>query len=238
MTDLSVICWKWKPEGATYRSEFTGDHVNTLKRMVERNLSVPHRFICFTDDPEGIDEDIEIVKLWENPVECFGSHKKPNCFYRIKAFSKDFKDLVGDRFLSLDLDTVITGNIDHLVNHGEDFKIWGDTAVGTPYNGSCIYLKTGARSAVHDLFDPEISPGAGRLKNYIGSDQAWIAIALGENEKKFNDEHDGVYSFRNQIRGRCVSLPDNCCIVFFHGAYDPWHDNIQFLYKWVKEHYR
>ena len=44
---LNVICMKW---GTKYSSEY----VNKLYSMVARNLSVPFRFVCFTDDADGI----------------------------------------------------------------------------------------------------------------------------------------------------------------------------------------
>ena len=48
MTDLlekskrNVICIKWG-------DKFGANYVNSLYNMVERNLTLPHRFICFTD---------------------------------------------------------------------------------------------------------------------------------------------------------------------------------------------
>ena len=31
--------------------------------MVERNLTVPHEFVCYTEDPTGIDPGITVKKL-------------------------------------------------------------------------------------------------------------------------------------------------------------------------------
>jgi hypothetical protein len=59
---LSVVCVKWghwcSPHGARY--------VNNLYRGVTRNLTLPHRFICFTDDPSGLDPEIEVRSLPTN----------------------------------------------------------------------------------------------------------------------------------------------------------------------------
>ena len=44
--DKNVICIKWG-------TKFGADYVNRLYRMVEKNLSIPHRFVCFTDNSEG-----------------------------------------------------------------------------------------------------------------------------------------------------------------------------------------
>jgi hypothetical protein len=62
---LTVCCWKWKGP-ANYRSQFAAEHVNVLARMVARHYAKPHRFVCITDDAEGIDPEIGIVPLWDD----------------------------------------------------------------------------------------------------------------------------------------------------------------------------
>ena len=56
---LNVVCVKWgdwcAPHGARY--------VNNLYWGVRRNLTLEHRFMCFTDDPTGLDRGIEVRPL-------------------------------------------------------------------------------------------------------------------------------------------------------------------------------
>ena len=52
----NVICIKWG-------DKFGAEYVNRLYKMVEKNLTLPHRFVCFTDKPEGILEGVEIRPL-------------------------------------------------------------------------------------------------------------------------------------------------------------------------------
>ena len=42
----NVICMKWG-------DKFGPEYVNRLHRMVEKNLTIPHRFVCFTDNGDG-----------------------------------------------------------------------------------------------------------------------------------------------------------------------------------------
>lgn len=235
---LDVVCWKWTAPG--YRSAFSADHVNTLAGMVRRNYPSPHRFSCITDDPRGLDPAIRHIPLWPdlahlpNP----GNKAGPSCYRRLRAFARDAADLIGPRFVSLDLDCVIVGDLRPLWDRPEDFVIWGDTARGTPYNGSMWLLRAGARPQAWEQFHPIRSPQEGKRRGYIGSDQAWLGVVLGPNEARWRAE-DGVYSYRNQVqappnRGR---LPDNARVVFFHGKEDPWHTEPQKL-TWVREHYR
>ena len=51
--EKNVICIKWG-------TKFGADYVNRLYKMVEKNLSIPHRFVCFTDNAEGLIEGIEV----------------------------------------------------------------------------------------------------------------------------------------------------------------------------------
>lgn len=232
---LTVVTYKWRGP-PQYRSQFSAEHVNVLRAMVKRHLHIPHRFVCITDDPAGV--DCETIPLWDGPVVPGMPVDRPNCYRRLRLFAADAEKLVGKRFLSLDLDTVICDDITPLVNRPEEFVIWGDTARGTPYNGSMMLLRAGARTKVWDTFDPAKSPGVGKRLGYVGSDQAWIGACLGKGEAKWTAA-DGVYSYRNQIqppRGR-GDLPTGARIVFFHGQFDPWDPKVQDRHPWIKEHW-
>ena len=235
---IDVICWKWKPVNH-YRTKFTAQHVNTLRNMVARHLKLPHRFSCITDDPTGIDKDIRIIPLWtdfrdiKNPLR-----NGPGCYPRLKAFSAEAKDLIGERIFSLDLDCVITNDITPLVNRPEDFVCWGDTARKTHYNGGMWLLRAGTRTQVYKTFDPKKSPQITKGKGIVGSDQAWISYVLNGKDPKWTTE-DGVYSFRNHFQQKNkIGLPKNARIVMFHGHFDPWDEKIQAQYPWVFKHYR
>ena len=137
---ITVVCWKWKKDD--YRSKFESWHVDVLRDMVRRNTSVPHRFVCITDDASGIfDPSVEIIPLWANPAPNYGSHMRPNCFVRLPAFSSEMKSLLGEKFIWLDLDTVITGNIDHILSDEADFKIWKVDGETMPCNGSMVMMR-------------------------------------------------------------------------------------------------
>ena len=234
---ISVVCWKWHREG--YRTKFTGEHVNILRNMVKRNTTIPHRFICITDDSTGIDEGIEIVKLWPNPAPEYGNYDRPNCFVRLKAFSPDMKDILGEKFIWFDLDTVIISNIDHILSDPAEFKIWQVDGEKMPCNGSMVLHKTGSRFKIWRRFNPNfVHPTLSlrrRNPKFVGSDQAWIAEHLGPQDEFFGQK-DGVYSFRCHVKPH--GLKENACIVFFHGQLDPWSKEVQQNFEWVKNAYR
>lgn len=240
---LTVVCWKWRSKPG-YRSMFTSHHVNVLRSMVERNYRRPHEFVCVTDDAAGLDERVRHVKLWSDHAGLRNPHGdlQPSCYRRLKAFSKDAGRLFGPRFVSIDLDCVVTGDLAPLWDRPEDFVIWGDTNPNTPYNGSMWMLRAGTRARVWDEFDPKFSPRYARSLGYFGSDQAWIGACLGKREAMWTTA-DGVYSFRNHIFPHRTfktkpALPDGCRIVLFHGRLDPWSPGLSRRFPWIAEHWR
>jgi hypothetical protein len=235
---ISFVCWKWKPK-YEYRSHFTAAHVNTLASMCRRNYQKPSRFICVTDDPDGIDSSIETIKLWDDFSGVHSPHGpgNPSCYRRLKAFSAEAEAMFGKRFVSIDLDTVIVGDLVPVLDRQEDFVIWGDTNPQTPYNGGLFMMTAGARRRVWETFDPGRSPVVARKKGYFGSDQAWISFCLGTGEAMWTKE-DGVYSYRNEIAKNGGRLPANARLVSFHGQHDPWHLDVMAKHKWVRENYR
>jgi hypothetical protein len=166
----------------------------------------------------------------------YGS-RNPSCYRRLRAFSEEARQIFGERFVSLDLDCVITGDLSPLWDVPDEFKIWGDTNRKTPYNGSMFMMTAGSRKQVWEKFDASTSPNYTRRLGYFGSDQAWIAACLGPNEAKWTHT-DGVYSFRNEIKLKPgMPLPNNARIVMMHGIEDPWGKLCQKL-PWVIQHYR
>ncbi|MDP3720778.1 MAG: hypothetical protein Q8T13_23700 [Acidobacteriota bacterium] len=237
MTDLSVVCWRWKPAPG-YRSVYPPSTVNTLKRMVARNYQRPHRFICVTDDATGLDADVEVVPLWPDHADLASPHgaRSPSCYRRLRAFAPDAGQFFGPRFVSIDLDCVITGDVTPVWDRPEDAVFWGGTHPTTAYNGSMVLLTAGARPQVWERFDPATSPAAARLAGCYGSDQGWISHCLGPAEAKWT-RADGIYSLRNDLR-RSQHLPVDARIVMFHGRRDPWQRDVQREFPWIGRFYR
>jgi hypothetical protein len=89
------------------------EHVIRLQRMVARHLSLPHRFVCISDqDVPGV----ETLPLWPDLAELGG------CYRRLKVFDPAFT-MLGDRFAVMDLDCVVTGSLDEMFSRTEPFVI-------------------------------------------------------------------------------------------------------------------
>lgn len=92
---VTVSCVYWG-------SKFSLDYVYNLKASIERNTTVPHKFVCYTDRSIP-NVETKILKPgyegWWNKLQLFDPANK-----------------VSNRMIYLDLDTVITGNLDWLLN--------------------------------------------------------------------------------------------------------------------------
>lgn len=148
------------------------------------------------------------------------------------------EQVIGKRFVSMDLDVCIVDDITPLLQRPEDFIIWGSVLRTTPYNGSMWMMNAGCRSEIWDDFDPVTVPSKTKKKGYHGSDQAWFSYRLGAKEAQWTPESDGVYAFRSDIKKRKFMLPDDAKIVFFQGHNDPWDEHSQKWAPWIKDHYK
>jgi hypothetical protein len=200
--------------------------------MVSRNITEPFRFVCVTDQVvEGIDT---------HPLD-YTKHVPGTTFLRLMLHDEALMRSVGPRILSLDLDLVVTGNLDHLVRRTEDFVILRNPNYGKPrrafYQSSIQLLTVGARQQIWSDFYPKETPSWMNWR-FGAHEQAWISECLPWDEAFFSAS-DGVYcSGRNGGEGVYESLPDNACIVSVPGLKAPWLPETQADHPWIKEHYR
>jgi len=242
---ISIVVFKWKPvwNGVNVKTKlhkaknpisYGSEHVNVLYHSIKRNTTVPFRFICVTDDPEGIDSNIEVVNLWDKCRHLGG------CLNRMFVFDKSMASILGDRFVCIDLDCVIVSNIDNILNRTENFVINQFESKGShnqKYNGGLFLMSAGCRQQVWDLFDFNLSPATisdlHQTKNMVGDDQSWIQHILGDNEAIFT-HNDGVYDY-NFLNPK-DTLPDNAKIILLPGKFDPSIEKNHI--SWIKDHWR
>ena len=96
----NVVCMKW---GQLYGP----DYVNKLYRGVARHLTTAFRFVCFTDDPSGVEPPVECLPL--PPIDLPRGYEH-SAFRKISLFADRLADLRGPT-LVLDLDVVIVGDM-------------------------------------------------------------------------------------------------------------------------------
>lgn len=238
---LKVVTFKYKPGRGSHvqkaqpqRIRFTADHVNRLRAMVRRNLKLDHEFICITDDPEGLDEFVKVVPMWADHRDRERNYK------RLKLLSTEMRDLIGERILHLDLDTVIMGDITDLVDTDAHAKIWSVPSAGRhgyALNPSMMLFDAGALDHIWRAFDadPEAMAAKVRLAGWTGTDQSIIS-AMGSDLPTWTRD-DGLLSYRDHVEPRPDKTPpDGALMVGFYGPY-----NVEQLARkpnWIWQHWR
>jgi hypothetical protein len=236
MTDLTVTCFYWQDNQRRRDYSFDPVHILILRDMVDRHLTVPHRFVCVTN--EKID-DIDTIPLNKE------KHVPGTVFARLYQRSPDYP--IKGRILNLDIDMVITGSLDKLVDRDEPSVWWRNPNYSSGgasrafYQTSVQLFTQGANQELWDDFDPVKTPKWVN-RRFGGAEQAWVSERLPWTEPYW-DERDGIYGAGRLFHGEpdkgvTTELPDNACIVSFPGNRMPDQPEIQALHPWIKEHYR
>lgn len=227
---ITVLTWLWsQPEG---RTQYTKEHVWIWADMVSRNLAMSHRLACVTtetDLPPNV-ERIEPPGEFEDVQPKWGP-RKPNCFRRLVMFRRDAAKTFGKRFVSMDLDCVVGGQLDPLFDRPEDLVLFRGTSPSRPYNGSLMLIKAGCRPKVYGDFDQAGADASGEA--FHGSDQAWLAHKLGWGEKTWS-ERDGVFHYGPVW----VQNPRRSRLLFFPGKLKPWTLAQIRMHSFITDNYR
>lgn len=216
---VNVVCLKW---GQLYGPSY----VNKLYRGVARHLTVPFRFVCFTDDPAGVDEPVECKPL--PPIELLPS--RPNSAHRkLSLFAETVDDLEGAT-LFLDLDIVIVDSIDCFFEYPGDLCIihnWVERrklllrARPNIGNSSVFRFTVGQHTHILDHYYANIE----RATNDYPAPQVFLSQAAGK--MTFWPE-EWCRSFKRH----CIpitplnlvlppTIPANARIIVFHGRPNP-----------------
>ena len=103
---ITVFCVHWI--GDFRKRNYTHDHVERLYRMVEQNLTIPHQFICLTNDFNLHASYEQIPLLYPNDLRGWW------------AKLELFRGITDEKCLYLDLDTFICGNLNEIASFGGD----------------------------------------------------------------------------------------------------------------------
>ena len=226
---LTVLTWWWVQPGG--RTTYTREHVLIWAAMVRRHLKLPHRLAVVTDMTDDLGSEIAIIKPpgdFENVRLPTWPGHMPQCLRRVAMYRPDAAKIFGERFVSMDMDCVISGPLDPLFDRSEHIVLYRGTTLQRPYNGSMTMMTAGARPSVYKNFTLEGAVQAG--VRYLGSDQAWVSQALGPGEATWGAD-DGVHAWKSSHN---IGDPR---ITFFLSKDKPW-DFIDLGDEWICEHYR
>jgi hypothetical protein len=239
MTEIvNIVCLKW---GSAYGPEY----VNHLYNMVRRNVSLPFRFICLTEQSEGVSPEVEIFPLPEFEEPPWQYAKVCPAWRKLALFEPGLAKMSG-KVLFLDLDVVIVSNIDSFFSFTNQLAIienWyqPNRLIG---QASAICFEAGQPA---ELLENYLNDPLKVLKAYR-TEQAYITGHLGVgNFKYFPDEW--CRSFKKHCLSSGFSvfskpisrIPENAKIVVFHGCPNPpdaiigqWGKKLPWYKRWYK----
>lgn len=200
------------------RDVYAAEHVNKLYQMVTQNLdeTTEGRFVCFTDDPEGINPEIQTIPVPKEP-------SLSGWWAKLYMFSQSFG--AENQVLYFDLDTVITGSLDEIASCRERFAVCSDfyrSIEGKPCLQSCVMSWNGDFGP-DEIWKPWDEAGRPHL---LGGDQAWIEELVLTRQLPKPTQLDRLYprqivSYKRDCRPIC-GLPVKAAVVNFHGRPKPW----------------
>lgn len=201
--------------------KYSPDYVNKLYRAVARHLSLPHRFVCLTDDPTGIDPAVEIFPIPTMPVDISGPERG---WTKILTFSGNLYDLRG-KCLFLDLDLVILDSIDDFFTLDGDVLIIRDWLKRDGTGNSSVYrFDIGRHPEVLQAFVKQWPS----LKQQYRNEQEFIsAILLQKNTLSYWPDNWCKSFKRHCMHSFPLSLfkepevPAGAKIIAFHGHPNP-----------------
>ena len=122
---------------------------------------------------------------------------------------------------------MITADVAPLWDRPEDFVIWGDTARGTPYNGSMFLLTAGARSPSVGALRPgalaRVCEAARVHRQRPGVDRRVSRAARAQVEHR----RTACIRFAITSTASGATCRAGARVVIFHGRFDPWMPAVQ-----------
>lgn len=159
------------------------------------------------------------------------------CFVRLRMFDPGWqanRGIIGP-IINLDLDVVITGQLDVLFDRADTFTILqGANSVNPcPYNGSVYMFQAGTHSELWTDFTPKVAATIPYFK--FPDDQGWFHYKIPNAAGWRVGRDSGIYAFQKPGWPHGFGLPQEAKIVAFPGGQDP----SQFVHlDWVQEHWR
>ncbi|TWT55581.1 hypothetical protein KOR42_27080 [Thalassoglobus neptunius] len=189
-TTRNVICMNW---GTLYGASY----VNRLYRMVQRHLTLPHNFYCFTNNELDLDPGIKKLPL---PADDLTEGTTTGAWNKVYNFRPKLDGITG-QVLFLDLDILIIDNIDCFFDYGEGFcviKEWTDPnqLIG---NTSVYRFEAGGHAEVYEYF----MANRQQIQSEFRREQAYVTGKLREI-------------------GSVTFWPQEWCVSYKHDCIAPW----------------
>ncbi len=215
MSERIILCMKW---GTKYGPEY----VNRLHGMVKRHLRGAFRFVCLTDDKNGLHPNITCLPI---PMLQLPDGSPERGWKKLTTFAANLHGLRGTA-LFLDVDVVIVDDITPFFEAPGSFLIIHDWK--RPWrvtgNSSVYRFELGAHPDVLEGFVRDDA----RVRAKFRNEQAYLSDVMHQQGKLTYWPADWCCSFKYHCIPRwplnywqAPSIPARTKIVIFHGEVNP-----------------
>ena len=132
--------------------KYSSDYVNKLYNGIKRNTSVDFKFYCYTEDKDELNENIIVVPL-EDPYQFYKQ------WHKMTFHKSNFGGIPnGEKCLILDIDWIITNNLDDIFywDFNEDIAVferwWSTNRTQCKLNGGFQMFYMGQTNYVWEKF--------------------------------------------------------------------------------------
>lgn len=190
---MNVVCVK-------VGTKYGADYVNKLAAMVARHTTLPHTFLCLTDDPRG-------VTCRTVPI----GTTLPGWWAKLVLF-KPHPALADGRTVFLDLDTVIVGNMDFLLQYDGPFAILRDFYRPQGLGSAIMSIAPGFGQRIWERFQ---GLGVHNTDAFWGDQAAIEAFVQRDQVERWQDIFpDKIVSYKVHCQN---GLPPAAKVICFHG---------------------
>jgi len=254
---VTVVCLKW---GVS----FPAIHVNVLYEAVKRHLPMPFRFVCLTDDAEGLAEGIVSMPIPDMGLE--PERWAEGCWAKLAMFKRGVLP-EGEIVIFLDLDLIIQKDLTPFVEQVRTRRGLHSLREWNPTLWSLLPLSLrpdrGVQSAllgfypedVHYIFDDFVADKA-LAYSQAHNDQSYLTV-VAKDRTYWPDEwcvsfkRACVWYYPLSLVFSKIRRPKRAKVIIFHGDPRPWdligepgqswgtnrrrgNDPVE----WVKDYYR
>ena len=240
-TQRTILCMKW---GSKYGPEY----INRLYGMVRRHLRGEFRFVCLTDQSEGIRAEVQCLPI---PDLALPEGIPERGWKKLTSFEADLHGLRGTA-LFLDIDIVIVDDITPFFEHPGEFLIIHDWK--RPWritgNSSVYRFELGGHADALAYFRNHVDEVRANFRH----EQAFLSDFIHRQGKMAYWPADWCVSWKYHCIPRFPTnlwqpprIPAGARILIFHGVMNPpdalaGRSNGNWRYAkpapWITDHWR
>ena len=209
---LNIVCFYWKGKRGTGWDDvkLANKYINNLYKGVCNHLKTKFNFYCFYQKDLKLEKVLPEIKMIP-----FTSPNWRGRIPKLKVFDKDnnFKG----RVILLDLDIIITGELDTLFSYNGPFMTRGSFIGKNNSQGDMIFFEGGTYTHFWEFVKGEND----LVKFAKGNERSFYNRYFGKFMKEeidyIQDKYPGkIFSFKRHI-GDKGAIPKNCSIITCHG---------------------